>query len=86
MLFNINDSEKMRIDGSGNVGVGTDNPSYKLEVYGGALSVHSGSDSLNAIMRLRTTDTNTRVIAMENDGDIFIGSLDSSAANLTLRS
>jgi len=47
MLFNINDSEKMRIDSSGNVGIGTISPNYKLDVSGNVL-IGSGGNSTYA--------------------------------------
>ncbi len=39
-IFKIDNSEKMRIDSSGNVGVATTDPAYKLDVNGAARSTH----------------------------------------------
>ena len=42
VLFMISDAEKMRVASSGNVGIGTQSPSEKLEVSGGKLLVSGG--------------------------------------------
>ena len=52
LRFLTDSSEKMRIKQNGNVGIGTNNPSDKLEVYGGNLIVNDGTSK----SRLRPSD------------------------------
>jgi len=54
--FKTNNSERMRIDSSGNVGIGTDSPSEKLEVMGG-LVVNSGFNTGVSSLYLSHTGT-----------------------------
>ena len=45
LTLGTNDSERVRITSSGLVGIGTDNPGYKLHVTGGSI-YHNGTGSL----------------------------------------
>ena len=67
MQFKTNDSEKMRINNSGNVGIGTASPSNKLDIIGNVLVQGTqGFNATNETANLYLGDTNS-VIRAEYD-------------------
>lgn len=45
LMFATGSAEAMRIDSSGNVGINKNNPSFKLDLYGGAMRIDNGSSA-----------------------------------------
>ena len=80
MTFNTGGGERMRIDTSGNVGIGTSSPAYKLDITGGVspiVRLKSGtSGSAYYLTKNSTTDT---LLAMGDATSIVGGTVDSLA-------
>jgi len=74
LRFATNNDEKMRIQNGGNVGIGTDNPQYKFDVYGTSdvtMRIHRPSSGLAA--------TDTCGIGFSQRGDTATSSSDTRA-------
>ena len=59
MYFRVNDSERMRIDSSGNVGIGLTNPSSEFHVKGGGTVATFEGTGGNGFIALKDSDDST---------------------------
>jgi hypothetical protein len=81
MIFKIDNTERMRIDSSGNVGIGVSSPQEVLHLKDGDIAVGNGTASNDAVIGrigFSTDSSNSRFIGIES----FRGS---DAANADLR-
>ena len=67
MIFNTNDTERMRIDSSGNVGIGTSSPATQLHVIG---ETRIDPASGNARLRFSTSGTERAQIFAESGANL----------------
>lgn len=61
ILFWANGLERMRLDASGNVGIGTSSPAARLHVSGGVTRVQATSDGNDGILRVVDTAASTQM-------------------------
>ena len=61
-------AERLRVDSSGNIGIGTNNPSQKLHVVGSAIRLVNTADTRNLLLQTETD----RVVINSANGDLAI--------------
>jgi hypothetical protein len=74
--FRTNGSERMRIDSSGNVGIGTSSPDYKLDIESDTAQARIRSNVGNAVLRIEAPDTKESKIYFGDNAASSIGTIE----------
>jgi hypothetical protein len=74
MRFYNNGSERMRIDSSGNVGIGTTNPEFLADIIGNAGTSTISGTTVNKGVRIRPLSSGGLLEVNEEGGDIYLHS------------
>jgi hypothetical protein len=82
LIVYTNNAERLRIDSSGNVGVGTNSPAYLVDAYGAVASRGSGAG--NAAFVLQEVGNNPWYLTQFTGGSFSISYNGTSSANSTL--
>ena len=87
LALGTNNAERVRIDSSGNIGIGSQSPRYSLDISGGNLLV-SGSAAGNLILEDRSVADGSRPFALlaSNDGNFTITNANRNASDQTTSS
>jgi hypothetical protein len=77
-------SEHMRIDGSGNVGIGTSSPSYRLDIRGGSAGVFNASSDAYIYLGEGTSANEYGFLQWDRTNNLFRIGTDTSGSALVL--
>ena len=84
MVFGTNGAERMRIDSSGNVGIGTASPGVKLDVSGSSIPIKfTSSDNSYVLTLAYTGGSSTSYIGTFSNGLVFAPSSGTTALTIT---
>ena len=73
LFFRTNNSERMRIEAGGNVGIGTTSPGAKLHVANGTLRTWTPTSGTSAIFESTASNRNFLTLTAANEAELWFG-------------